>query len=61
MVVISRCLVAKAKSRELILKVIMKKTKLTTQIIIMISKQLIWDIIPKHLSPTSEKVILSHI
>ena len=41
MVVISRCLVAKAKSRELILKVIMKKTKLTTQIIIMISKQLI--------------------
>lgn len=40
MVVISRCLVAKAKSRELILEVIIKKTKLTTQIIIMISKQL---------------------
>ena len=40
MVVISLSFVAKAKSRELILKVIMKKNKLTTQIIIMISKQL---------------------
>ena len=40
MVVISLSLVAKAKSRELILEVIIKKTKLTTQIIIMISKQL---------------------